>query len=113
MSLSKLQRKFTYKISCLIQHAYTMGCELTLGDAYRDARVFGEVGVKKSYSSSNSLHKSRLALDLNLFVDGKYITDGNHPAYVQLGQYWELIGGTWGGRFNDANHFSMEYQGRK
>ncbi len=113
MSLSKEQRKFTKLVGQLINHAYVMGYELTLGDAYRDPRVHGEVGEKKSYSSGNSLHKSRLAIDFNLFVDNEYISNGNHPAYKELGEYWELIGGTWGGRFNDANHFSLEYQGRK
>lgn len=30
-----------------------------------------------------------------------------------LGEYWESIGGTWGGRFNDGNHYSLEHNGVK
>lgn len=31
-----------------------------------------------------------------------------------LGQYWESLGGSWGGRFKsrpDGNHFSLEHDG--
>lgn len=113
MKLGDKQRAFTRMIADLIQYAYNAGYELTFGDAYRDPRVHGKVGEKKSYSSANSNHKNRLAVDFNLFVKGKYITSGDHPAYVDLGEYWESLGGSWGGRFNDANHFSLEHNGVK
>jgi len=113
MTLGQKQRNFTMMISCLIYHAYNNGCELTFGDAYRDPRVHGQLGQKESYSSAYSNHKNRLAVDFNLFVEGEYITDGEHPKYVMLGEFWEGLGGAWGGRFNDANHFSIEHHGRK
>ena len=111
MMLGQKQRKFTRMIAQLIEYAYQNGYELTFGDAYRDPRLHGDVGVKKSYSSANSLHKSRLAVDLNLFKNGQYLT--TTEAHKPLGEYWESIGGTWGGRFNDGNHYSLEHQGRK
>lgn len=111
MTLGQKQRKFTLMISKLIQFAYENGYELTFGDAYRDPRVHGEVGVKKSYSSANSLHKERLAVDFNLFKDGKYLTASED--HRPLGEYWEYLGGSWGGRFNDGNHYSLEHNGRK
>ena len=111
MTLGQKQRKFTRMIAQLIEYAYANGYELTFGDAYRDPRLHGDVGVKKSYSSANSLHKSRLAVDFNLFKDGQYLT--TTEAHRPLGEYWESIGGTWGGRFNDGNHYSIEHQGRK
>lgn len=111
MTLGQKQRKFTRMIAQLIEYAYQNGYELTFGDAYRDPRLHGDVGVKKSYSSANSLHKSRLAVDFNLFKDGQYLT--TTEAHRPLGEYWESIGGTWGGRFNDGNHYSLEHQGRK
>lgn len=111
MTLGQKQRKFTLMISKLIQFAYENGYELTFGDAYRDPRVHGEVGVKKSYSSANSLHKSRLAVDFNLFKDGKFLTSTED--HKILGEYWESLGGSWGGRFNDGNHYSIEHEGRK
>tara|TARA_R100000687_G_scaffold62905_1_gene50873 strand:+ start:303 stop:608 length:306 start_codon:yes stop_codon:yes gene_type:complete len=100
-------------VADLILFAYENGYELTVGDAYRDPRVFGKVGDKLHYSSANSLHKSRLAIDLNLFKDGQFLTRTSD--HQPLGEYWESIGGTWGGRFTnaDGNHYSIEHNGRK
>ena len=112
MTLGQRQRLFTQLISKLIVFAYDNGYELTFGDAYRDPRVHGDVGSKKSYSSANSLHKQRLAVDFNLFKNGVYLTATNdHKA---LGEYWESLHPLcrWGGRFNDGNHYSLEYGGR-
>ncbi len=110
-TLGQKQRRFTRMIGLLIEFAYQQGYELTFGDAYRDPRVHGDVGVKKSYSSANSVHKSRLAVDFNLFKNGVYLTSTED--HRELGEFWESIGGTWGGRFNDGNHYSLEHRGRK
>lgn len=109
--LGTKQRIFTRMIADLILFAYENGYELTFGDAYRDHRVFGAPGTKRNYSSANSLHKERLAVDLNLFKNGKFLTATED--HRLLGEYWESIGGTWGGRFNDGNHYSVEHNGRK
>ena len=45
MSLSKKQRRFTKCLRSLLEYAESKGYEFTLGDAYRDPRVFGEFGV--------------------------------------------------------------------
>ncbi|MEZ2746319.1 M15 family metallopeptidase [Halopseudomonas bauzanensis] len=111
MTLGQKQRKFTRMIADLILFAYNQGYELTFGDAYRDPQVHGAVGQKKSYSSANSLHKERLAVDFNLFKGGQFLT--RTEDHQPLGEYWESIGGTWGGRFNDGNHYSLEHGGRK
>lgn len=113
MTLGQKQRLFTRLISKLIDYAYEQGYELTFGDAYRDPRVFGNHGEKKGYSSANSNHKIRLAIDLNLFKDGEYLTKtSDHQA---LGEYWEAMHEAcrWGGRFDDGNHYSFEHWGRK
>jgi hypothetical protein len=34
-------------------------------------------------------------------------------AHTPLGEQWEKMGGTWGGRFNDGNHYSLEHEGKK
>lgn len=113
MTLGEKQRLFTKRIAALIQHAYAAGYELTFGDAYRDPRVHGPVGVKGSYSSHSINHKIRLAVDFNLFKDGVFLTTSE--AHKPLGEYWESLGPecTWGGRWNDGNHYSMEHEGRK
>jgi hypothetical protein len=111
MSLRKKQSKFAKMVGELLLKAYEMGFEVTLGDAYRDPRLHGAVGEKKGYGHPKSCHKIRLAIDLNLFKDGVFLitTEGHRP----LGEWWESIGGTWGGRFNDANHYSLEHEGMK
>jgi hypothetical protein len=63
----------------------------------------------------NSLHEVKLAQDLNLFVDGKWISNGESPHWLKVGELWESMGADhrWGGRFKDANHVSIEHEGRK
>lgn len=110
-TMGQKQRRFTRMLADLIRFAYDNGYELTVGDAYRDPRLHGEMGVKKGYGHASSNHKQRLAMDFNLFKDGKFLTgtEDHRP----LGEYWESIGGSWGGRFNDGNHYSIEHNGVK
>lgn len=110
-TLRQKQSRFAKMIPRLIDKAYALGYELTLGDAYRDPRLHGNLGERKSYSHPRSAHKVRLALDLNLFRDGEYL-EGTE-AHMPLGEFWESIGGTWGGRFGDGNHYSLEHEGVK
>jgi hypothetical protein len=109
MTLGQKQRAFPLMVAKLIEFAYANGFEVTFGDAYRDPRLHGIVGVKLGYGHSKSAHKQRLAIDLNLFKDGAYLVDT--AAYEPLGVFWESIGGSWGGRFADGNHFSVEHGG--
>ena len=90
-------------VALLILHAEQLGYSITLGDAFRDKRV--------EYGNKNSLHRKRLAIDLNLFKGGKYLTGTED--HKPLGEYWESIGGSWGGRFDDGNHYSIEHNGAK
>ena len=110
MTLGQKQRKFTRMIADLIIFAYDNGYELTFGEALRTPEQ-AALNAKAGKGISNSLHGDRLALDLNLFKDGVFLTttEDHRP----LGEFWESIGGTWGGRFNDGNHYSLEHEGRK
>jgi len=87
-------------ISDLILWAFEQGYEVTLGDA------FATTGHK-----DNSCHYIRLAVDLNLFKDGQYLTETKD--HEPLGIKWESMGGSWGGRFQDGNHYSLEHEGRR
>ena len=95
MSLRKQQSLFAKKVALLILFAYDQGYELTFGDAFATS---GHI--------KNSFHYKRLAIDLNLFKDGKYLT--RTEDYKFLGKFWKSLGGTWGGDFRrkDGNHFS-------
>ena len=103
MTLRQKQSRFAHMVALLILHAEQLGFELTLGDCYRDERC--------NYGNRRSLHKKRLAVDLNLFRNGRYLS--STAAHKPLGEYWESIGGSWGGRFNDGNHYSLEHNGVK
>ena len=105
MTLREQQSKFAKMAAELILKAYELGYEVTLGDAFRDPRLHGDFGVKKGYGAANSFHKKRLAIDLNLFKDGKFL--GSSDYHKNIGEWWESKGGTWGGRFKDANHYSL------
>lgn len=111
LSLGDAQKLLPLMIRDLITFAYKKGYTLTFGDAYRSPKVFGSFGKKKegSYGRSYSNHKRRLAVDFNLFKDGVYLKQTEE--YTLLGEYWESLGGSWGGRFNDGNHFSIKYKG--
>ena len=111
--LGDKQKWFTWCLSVLLDKIHNEGYECTLGDAYRDPRVFGDVGEKKGYGRSKSNHKVRLAIDLNLFKDGVYLTKTED--HKQFGEFWETLDPacSWGGHFNDGNHYSFEYQGRR
>src|SRR3990172_5977171 len=111
MTLGEKQRLFTSMIAKLIIWAYEHGYELTFGDAYRDPRLHGAMGAPGGYGAVSSCHKIRLAVDFNLFKDGAFLqaTEDHRP----LGEYWESIGGSWGGRFNDGNHYSLEHEGKR
>ena len=93
MSLRNQQSVFVRKVADLITYAYSLGYELTFGDAW------AHDGHKEG-----SFHYKRLAIDLNLFKDGKYLPSTKD--HQTLGEYWESMGGTWGGRFRDGNHYS-------
>lgn len=108
--LSK-QQKFASMVPALIAKAIEMGFQVTLGDAFRDPRVFGPVGVRIGYGHPKSGHKLRLAIDLNLYKNGKYLTSTED--HRPLGEWWESQGGSWGGRFDDGNHYSLEHEGVK
>ena len=113
MSLRELQSEFAAHIPMLILKARELGLEVTLGDAFRDERVFGALGVKMGYGHPSSAHKQRLAIDLNLFKDGVFLDSSE--AHRPLGEWWEgqHPSARWGGRFSDGNHYSFEYNGVK
>lgn len=110
-TLGAKQRRFVRMVADLIVWAYEQGYELTFGDAYRDPRLHGAVGVKLGYGAASSCHKLRLAVDFNLFRDGKFLD--STEAHKPIGEKWESMGGAWGGRFNDGNHYSLEHEGKR
>lgn len=110
MTLGAKQRQFTRMVAELIEWAYAHGYELTFGEAYRTPEQ-AALNARSGAGISNSLHTLRLAVDLNLFREGVWLT--TTEAHRPLGEYWESIGGSWGGRFTkpDGNHYSLAHEG--
>ncbi|HBA6939906.1 TPA: M15 family metallopeptidase [Escherichia coli] len=111
MKLSDKQQQFTVMIGRLIRFATERGYGLTFGEAYRTPEQ-ARRNAATGRGIVNSLHCQRLAVDFNLFINGEYRS--RTEDYRELGEFWESIGGTWGGRFKsrpDGNHFSLEHDG--
>ena len=98
MTLRQKQSKFISMLGALIHYADQLGYELTGGDLWAKSG-FGRRHKHKSK------HYRRLAIDLNLFIDGKY--QRSTMAHLHLGEFWESMGGTWGGRNDDGNHYAL------
>ena len=95
--------KFTGMLARLILHAEALGYEVAVHEVVRSKCA--------THGHPKSLHYSGLAADLNLYIDGKY--QRATKAHIKLGEYWESLGGSWGGRFQDGNHYSLSHWGRK
>lgn len=117
MTLGEKQRLFPTLLIQLIAHIYQQGYAVSWGDGFRDPRVFGEVGEQKGYGRSRSNHKKRLAQDLNLFkqVDGKWVYLTSTEDHRPFGEFWESLHPlcSWGGHFQDGNHYSLEDGGTR
>jgi hypothetical protein len=108
MTLGQKQRLFTKLLAQLINHAYILGYEISLGRGSVSPEANAADGGHR-----NSCHLYRLAQDLNLFRNGRYLT--STKSHEALGLYWESLHPLcrWGGRFNDGNHYSLEHKGVK
>lgn len=109
MSLSDRQWLFLQDVAKLIQKAEELGIKLTGGELYRTVYQQRKHLADGKSKTMKSKHLSRLAIDLNFFIDKKLIY-GYHPLIQELGDYWESLRETnqWGGNwtsFKDYPHF--------
>jgi hypothetical protein len=110
MTLGKKQQIFTKGIALLIQYATFRGYEIRFGEVERSKAE----ATRKGFPNSN--HTRRLAADLHLFRNGKYLSKTSD--HTPLGEFWESLTGeydgetitfAWGGRFSDGNHYSLKH----
>lgn len=113
LTLGQKQQIFTLNVARFIVWCYNEGYRLTFGEAWRPVETAAAYS-KQGKGISASLHISRLAVDMNLFIDGVY--QAKTEAYKPLGDYWKTLHplNAWGGDFKsrpDGNHFSMTHGG--
>lgn len=104
MTLGEMQRLFMKLLPRLIDKIYMDGYECSGGD------LWSKPGYKAHKVDSN--HYDRLAIDINLFKDGVYLTDT--MAHKPFGEFWESLHPLckWGGNWKDGNHYSLINGGR-
>ena len=118
LTLREKQSVFLRNVARLITWAFGQGYELTGGELLRtdeQQALYRRAGKSRVV---RSLHQDKLAVDLLLFVKGKYISDS--ARYAPLGRYWCSLdpANRWGGDwdrdgetadelFPDGNHFEM------
>lgn len=118
MTLGENQEVFSTHVAMLINRAIELGFRVRLGEVLRTAeqqKIYCSTGFSKTM---NSQHLKKLAIDLNLIVDGRLAT----AAEIRpLGKWWEALdihnrwGGSWRGavesgssKFVDAPHFERQ-----
>lgn len=103
-TLRQKQSRFALGVARLIQEADALGYAITFGGSLAHAW-----NASQGIGTSTSLHVERLAIDINLFKDGRYIADGE--GHSELGRWWKALGSDyrWGGDFakKDFNHYSI------
>jgi hypothetical protein len=113
VSLGEAQREFTLDVADLITFIHDSGYDCTFGDAYRSPKAHGGQGEQGPYGRATSAHKQRLAVDLNLFLKGEYLTATE--AHRPFGEFWKGLhkDHVWGGDFPtpDGNHYSRRHFG--
>ena len=89
--LGEQQREFAKWFPFLMLYANLLGYTITFPPEHTNH-------IKRSF------HFDGRAKDINLFKDGFYLTKTSD--HLPLGLFWEFLGGTWGGRWEDGNHYS-------
>lgn len=104
MKLSERQQVFARNVARLILYMAESNYACTFGEAYRTPEQ-AALNAKKGIGIAKSLHCKRLAVDLNLFKDGVYLSDTE--SHRPFGEWWEALDpmNRWGGRFKDGNHY--------
>lgn len=109
-TLRTKQSIFLQNVAKLIIYANTLpGYELTGGELWRTAEQQAIYLAKRLSKTKYSRHQDRLAIDLNVFINGEYRTD--KAAFKPLAEYWKSLnvnndsGYYWDW---DYNHFEMK-----
>lgn len=110
MTLRKKQEAFLKDAANLILYVNTLpGYSCTAGELWRTNEQHAIYLAKGLTKTKYSRHQDRLAIDLNIFIDGKYRTD--RAAFKPVAEYWKSLdpnnvsGYDWSW---DYNHFERK-----
>jgi hypothetical protein len=114
MTLGEKQRLFAKLLGQFLVWIYSTPGREVSGGEWERSQAQADANAASGAGISNSLHLKRLAVDLNLFLEGVY--QNQSEAYSELGAYWKGLHPLcrWGGDFKtrpDGNHFSLEHEG--
>lgn len=111
------QNEFVKSLAKFFSWLELEGYQVSLGEAFRPNWV-AEIYATQGKGVKNSLHTKRLAIDLNLFINGAFLIQKED--YRKAGTYWESLSAPelthcWGGNFSipDSDHFSISDGGVK
>ena len=102
MTHGEKRELFTFSLSMLLLYMR--------GQGYRPRVKY----VTRGNNWGDSLHPWGLAADIDLFdKDGQYLELTEDHA--QFGAVWESLHplNSWGGHFDDGNHYSVQHEGLK
>lgn len=109
--LAKLQRAYTLCLAHLIvwinEHP---GWEVSFGEGHV-ALTDGKDGDHDGPHRKDGGHYRALANDMNLFIDGVLISDGDHPAWLAIHEKWRSMHPAAGSIAHDRNHIAFRYGG--
>ncbi len=118
-SLSGYQRRCANALSVFVSQIPRIDrgqYSVSYGEAFRPQSVAAAY-ARQGVGIANSLHTQRLAIDLNLFIDGEFQTSSE--AHRPLADLWLAMGKQLGVEpaagyyFNDGNHYSCAWGNRK
>ena len=131
MNLHEKQLLFPKLLANFILFGIDSGYQFKTGECLRPSWV-AHVNDHFKRGVKNSLHTKALAIDLEIYYEGTWLTGPAQSGafYIDrlrlLGDYWERLGVAqssmlhgdtvethWGGRFGDYGHFSIGHGGVK
>lgn len=117
MTLNERQFQFMEMLPLLLLWLKEHGYGVAGAELYRTPEQ-ALLNERNGTGIRNSLHCVSLAIDLRLFQkdqNGRWKYLSQTEDYLEAGEYWESLGGSWGGRFTrkDGCHFSLDWDGRQ
>ena len=110
MTLLEKQFLFSRSLAALLMRAREINLDVTIGEVWRPPFTATHM-ASTGAGISNSLHCMRLAVDINIFRNGTWLT--SNTDFASLGEFWKSLNPlcSWGGDFGDGNHFSVTHNG--